>query len=258
MAEQERARRTRNRLVVAAAEVFESIGYERATMARISAAAGVTKGALYFHFATKDELARAVQSRACEGSVRVLSGLDRPGVPALQVLMDLTHALARLVRHDRVVRAGVLLSRERGSADAALDCYAVWLSCVQALLVRAEAERALRPGVCRDAVTALVVSMICGAEFFALRDLPDVKASPAGPDAVALEPLGPDRVGPELLGPEPLGPDPALCADPDRDRADGAFEWLARIWGLVLPALVETGAGRTLDASGRASGPPAG
>lgn len=242
MAEQERARRTRNRLVVAAAEVFESIGYERATMARISAAAGVTKGALYFHFATKDELARAVQSRACEGSARVLSGLDRPGVPALQALMDLTHALARLVRHDRVVRAGVLLSRERGSADAALDCYAVWLGCVQALLVRAEAEHALRPGVCRDAVTALVVSMICGAEFFALRDVPAAGAAPAGLDAA---------------GVDPLGPDPAVCADPDRDRPDGAFEWLARIWGLVLPALVETGAGRTLDASGRASGPSA-
>ncbi|WP_274561499.1 ScbR family autoregulator-binding transcription factor [Streptomyces spiramyceticus] len=240
MAEQERARRTRNRLVVAAAEVFDAIGYERATMARISAAAGVTKGALYFHFSTKDELARAVQARACEGSAEVLAGLDRPGAPALQVLIDVTHALARLVRDDMVVRAGVLLSRERGSADAALDCYAVWLRCVQALLLRAEAERALRPGVCRDAVTALVVSMICGTEFFARRDVLDT------------------------------GLDPALSTDTDtdtradantdtaRDRSDGAFEWLARIWGLVLPALVETGVGAALDASGRASGPSAG
>jgi AcrR family transcriptional regulator len=56
----ERGDRTRARILDAAAQVFAEDGYAGASMARILATAGATKGGFYFHFASKEELALAV------------------------------------------------------------------------------------------------------------------------------------------------------------------------------------------------------
>lgn len=71
MARQERAIRTRRALLVAAAEVFDEVGYEAATISDVLKKSGMTKGALYFHFTSKEELAqwssrrRSSPCRAC-------------------------------------------------------------------------------------------------------------------------------------------------------------------------------------------------
>jgi AcrR family transcriptional regulator len=57
---QRNARQTRQRILVAAREVFAGRGYALATMDEIAAAAGASKGALYHHFATKEDLFRAL------------------------------------------------------------------------------------------------------------------------------------------------------------------------------------------------------
>ncbi|MFE6134365.1 TetR family transcriptional regulator, partial [Streptomyces sp. NPDC056437] len=62
MKQQERAVRTRRALVHSAAEAFQQHGYVQARLAQISADAGVSPGALHFHFENKAALARAVQA----------------------------------------------------------------------------------------------------------------------------------------------------------------------------------------------------
>jgi AcrR family transcriptional regulator len=52
----ERKAETRARLLEAAATVFARRGYERASVEEIAETAGFTKGAVYAHFASKDEL----------------------------------------------------------------------------------------------------------------------------------------------------------------------------------------------------------
>ncbi|MFD6532607.1 ScbR family autoregulator-binding transcription factor [Streptomyces sp. NPDC060184] len=64
MARQERAIRTRNAVLTAAAAVFAERGYEAATIQEILERAAVTKGALYFHFPSKEDLARGVLDHA--------------------------------------------------------------------------------------------------------------------------------------------------------------------------------------------------
>lgn len=64
---QERARRTRNRLVEAMRQAIHRRGVARTSIAEVLAATGVKKGSLYFHFADKDELALAALERAGEG-----------------------------------------------------------------------------------------------------------------------------------------------------------------------------------------------
>ncbi len=57
---QQRAQETRQRLIDAASQVFGRRGYGQATVEEIAAEAGVSNGALYHHFASKEELFRAI------------------------------------------------------------------------------------------------------------------------------------------------------------------------------------------------------
>lgn len=66
------ATRTQTALLDAALEVFLRDGYGKATTAEIVALAGVTRGALYHHFANKHELFRAVIERAQRGIAEAL------------------------------------------------------------------------------------------------------------------------------------------------------------------------------------------
>jgi AcrR family transcriptional regulator len=60
MATQKRAEVPRRVLLHAAAEVFTRHGYADTKLSEILAQALATKGALYFHYGSKEELARAV------------------------------------------------------------------------------------------------------------------------------------------------------------------------------------------------------
>jgi AcrR family transcriptional regulator len=59
----ERGKATRERLIEAGRELFGERGYEATSIAAILTAAGVARGALYHHFATKEELFDAVLER---------------------------------------------------------------------------------------------------------------------------------------------------------------------------------------------------
>jgi AcrR family transcriptional regulator len=63
----ERRTQTRERLLDAAVEVFNRLGYVGASLEAVAEAAGYTKGAVYSNFATKAELFRAVMERTQGG-----------------------------------------------------------------------------------------------------------------------------------------------------------------------------------------------
>ncbi len=60
----ERARRAQ--IVDAAAEVVAEVGYAHTTLARIAEKAGISKGVITYHFASKDEILRLVVTRFFE------------------------------------------------------------------------------------------------------------------------------------------------------------------------------------------------
>ncbi|MFJ4092281.1 TetR family transcriptional regulator [Kitasatospora sp. NPDC089913] len=113
---QERARQTRRALLCAAATEFDLYGYEGTSLARISRSAGVTLGALTFHFASKAALADAVRA---EGAA--LTGDGRAPDPGAGGLIDL---LARLLDEEPSVRAAARLSWER--PESAGNWYTAW------------------------------------------------------------------------------------------------------------------------------------
>ncbi len=52
-----KAEETRQTIIEKAAVIFNKNGYQRTTMSTLTKALGLTKGAIYGHFADKDELA---------------------------------------------------------------------------------------------------------------------------------------------------------------------------------------------------------
>ncbi|MEU5016195.1 ScbR family autoregulator-binding transcription factor [Streptomyces angustmyceticus] len=109
MAQQDRAIRTRRVILEAAASVFDEQGYDRATIAEVLERAGVTKGALYFHFASKEQLALAVLEE------QVIDIAVEPQPIKLQEFVDSGQVLAYRLRSDPIQRGAARLAVEQGS-----------------------------------------------------------------------------------------------------------------------------------------------
>ncbi|MBB1242003.1 TetR family transcriptional regulator [Streptomyces durbertensis] len=167
---------TRRRLVVAAAEMFDRKGYASATLSDIARVAQVTKGALYFHFASKGDLAEAVQAAGSEllrDAVRRHRGHDNS---PLQTLIDVTHWLATALRQEPTVRANFRLSRERdGRRPVFTDFHQRWLSLTSSLLEQARRAGELRVEAGHLGPHTLVASAVCGIEALADTDMPEVE-----------------------------------------------------------------------------------
>ncbi|NJP66153.1 ScbR family autoregulator-binding transcription factor [Streptomyces spiramenti] len=170
---QERAERTRRALITAAAELFDQRGYHGVGLNAILRRAGVTTGAMYFHFASKEDLARAV-------IIGQADGLDLEGdARGLQQLVDLCQHIAVTMRSDVLLRAGVRLAVEQSEADL-LDysIYGWWSSRFAACLETAREMGQLRPGVDVDTFARVIVASFTGTQTMSRlsnswSDLPD-------------------------------------------------------------------------------------
>ncbi|MFE3557109.1 ScbR family autoregulator-binding transcription factor [Streptomyces sp. NPDC059193] len=163
MARQERAIRTRQKILVAAAELFDEVGYESATISEVLKKSGVTKGALYFHFTSKDELAQAVLA----GQVGAM-----PPVPECDLLLqqnlDEALILAYLLhKGDPLVRGSVRLTVDQGSPADGLDRRIPmqgWNDHNTALFTRAKELGELLPHVDIEATAKLFTGTFTGVQ----------------------------------------------------------------------------------------------
>ncbi|MFF9815311.1 ScbR family autoregulator-binding transcription factor [Streptomyces sp. NPDC014006] len=168
MAKQERSERTLEKLTVAAAEQFALHGFVKSTLGGVSRAAGVTKGALFFHFPTKDDLADAVQKRGQDILEAMLTDLTYAEKSCLQVLVDALHALSGMLRSDPFIKAGVRIARERtAGSPAPMDFYPLWLDRLGQLLETARKDGELAADVPDLSARTLVTAVVCGVETLA-------------------------------------------------------------------------------------------
>ncbi|WP_251049472.1 MULTISPECIES: ScbR family autoregulator-binding transcription factor [unclassified Streptomyces] len=169
MVKQERAVRTREALIRSAAEIFDRDGFTMASLTTISRQAGVSNGALHFHFASKAALADAVEDTALARLRIVAEGRQPGGGGFLQHVVDVTHGLARGLAGDVVLRAGFELS-SRHSRPPRTDLRAHWQQCIEQALERAGERGELRPGVTPAAAAAAVVAATVGFEVLSGRN----------------------------------------------------------------------------------------
>lgn len=99
-------------IVTAARELFVADGFDRTSISRLAAAAGITANTLYWYFEDKDEILVAVLTAiVAEDAADYLQVVDRP----------LTERLAWLV--ERLQRVGPLVStvHERAAKSTAIN-----------------------------------------------------------------------------------------------------------------------------------------
>ncbi|MFG2359334.1 ScbR family autoregulator-binding transcription factor [Streptomyces sp. NPDC048521] len=160
MVKQDRAVRTRQALIRAAAEVFAADGYAMASLSVISQRAGVSSGALHFHFTSKDDLAKEVESKATGSGQQLAEGCQNAAGSALQALVRTAFGLLLAAADDPVLRAGFKLSGDPSrKSDAEMLNW--WRGLVQELVLQAqdsgELAQDVSPG---DATTAIVAATV--------------------------------------------------------------------------------------------------
>ncbi|WP_369193151.1 ScbR family autoregulator-binding transcription factor [Streptomyces djakartensis] len=160
---QARSQRTRHRLVRAGALAFDRNGYASATLGQIAQEAGLTKGALYFHFASKEGLADAVQEQGRVLLRDFVQGRREAGAAPVQALIDLTHWLAWVLHEDPVIRASFRITSERsGRQPPVTDFHQVWITEVLQLVDLARRAGDLHEQLCPDGPETLTSAAVCG------------------------------------------------------------------------------------------------
>lgn len=126
-----KSQRTRARILDAAVRLFVEIGYHAATNAVIADAAQLTRGAMLYHFATREELVEAViahievaRARLFEQAAAAPPG---PGVDAAEHAIDVYWALLHeppfvaFAELEAAARTDAMLAQRLAAARSAFD-----------------------------------------------------------------------------------------------------------------------------------------
>jgi len=169
---------TRASILQTAATVFAERGYTDTTLAELIARSGLTKGAFYFHFASKEQLALAVlgeKQRQWLEFVRQ-QALDKPR--AIDQLLALGPALIRLHRQDPSAFSAQRLSRDLaripGQAGPIRVQLRGWIDLVAGLISQAQRDGDLPAHLDAAALAAILVAATDG-----LKDLSDILDPPS-------------------------------------------------------------------------------
>ncbi|MFI8517110.1 ScbR family autoregulator-binding transcription factor [Streptomyces sp. NPDC085481] len=158
MAKQDRAIRTRQAILEAAAAVFDERGYEAAKLSDILELAQVTKGALYFHFDSKEDLAHAV----IDAQVSVVPTAP-PQISKVQEFVDVGMVFAHQLTRDRVLRGSVRLTLDQGGHELNRSGpYREWTEIGRRLLDAAKEAGELLPHADPAEVAPLFVGAYAG------------------------------------------------------------------------------------------------
>ncbi|RAG85046.1 TetR/AcrR family transcriptional regulator [Streptacidiphilus pinicola] len=163
MGKQERGTRTRQTILTAAAEVFEQRGYEATTVTEILRNTNVTKGALYFHFSGKEELAQGLLQEQDEAA------LVPERACRTQQLVDTLLVYAHRLQTDALVRARARLAMDQVSP--ALDRrepYLRWRTIMLRLLEQAQAQGELLATVDPAGTAEVLVGGFTGVQSMSL------------------------------------------------------------------------------------------
>ncbi|MCK0090520.1 TetR/AcrR family transcriptional regulator [Rhodococcus sp. F64268] len=167
MVRQARAVATRQQIVVAAAATFDRLGFEGASLGEIvEASSGLTKGALYFHFKSKDDLAQAVMDRQHTISIASVEAISATNASALEQIVMLCHEMGRQIVEDPIVRAGIRLTLEFSASAAPGEPgpYQDWIEACRVLVEEAIAQEDILPTIEPPVLARFVISAFTGVQ----------------------------------------------------------------------------------------------
>jgi len=140
-ASERRANTTRQRLIAAASRQFAHRSYSMVSLDDILAEAELTKGAMYFHFPSKQALAVAIIENLAEMSRTAVTELLARRMSGLETVIDLIYLLAVQDTQQEVVRAGVRLLESLDNNTAMPPAlWHSWIEFITTLIQKAVTE----------------------------------------------------------------------------------------------------------------------
>lgn len=156
--------------MVAAALTFERVGYSGATLEEIVQRADATKGALYFHFRSKADLAHAVLATHYERLDAIIREAAAADLDAYNTLGHVITALARANQRDPIARAAVRLGDERDQLERDAPSPPVdWVEYVTKLLRRGQRDGSIRTAMNTAASARVIVASFYGVDLMSAR-----------------------------------------------------------------------------------------
>ena len=140
-ASERRAETTRQRLIAAASRQFAHRPYSAVSLDDILTEAELTKGAMYFHFPSKQALAVAIIENLAEVSRAAVTELVARRMSGLETAIDLIYLLAVQDTQHEVVRAGVRLLESLDDNTAMPPAlWHSWIEFIATLIQKAVSE----------------------------------------------------------------------------------------------------------------------
>jgi AcrR family transcriptional regulator len=165
MVRQARSEATRQKIINAAVDLFSEVGYPATGLGDIIERAELTKGALYYHFDSKESLATAIIEQAGTTLLKTFQGIRETSSPALESMIHGVFVVANVIATDRLARTGTQLLRALGEFnDAAARTYGAWVEEMTATARQAQSEGDMHADIDADAVGELVVGAMIGGE----------------------------------------------------------------------------------------------
>ena len=165
----EEAQATRSRILDTAELVFEKRGVSGTSLNEIAKAAGLTRGAIYWHFQNKADLFNAMMERATLPLEQVdVAGFKDPDTTPAQICAGFVDVLRRVVRDPQLRRVFDIATHKVeyvGEMDAVRQRHVEWRNeCV------ADIERALKRAKRSGTLAASVVPRSAALGMLALFD----------------------------------------------------------------------------------------
>ncbi|WP_234335731.1 ScbR family autoregulator-binding transcription factor [Streptomyces sp. NRRL S-1022] len=155
---------TRAEILDVAAILFAEKGYSQTSLQDILDQTGLTKGGLYYHFRTKQEIAVAV----------VTEGFAMDDTPPqagpLQAVVDASIVLAWLTPQVPVVQAAARLATDQDHKDTFGYLWSQYIPRVTQLLEEAKRREELKPGVKPDETSWVWVAAYTGVDLMCRLD----------------------------------------------------------------------------------------
>jgi TetR/AcrR family acrAB operon transcriptional repressor len=195
------AANTRRELIAAAMSVFAESGFPNATLEAIAERAGVTRGALYHHFASKEDIYDVVLRQVADQVMQpLLAGLTVTG-PPLPRIHRFVESYCTALGTDAVFRQAVSLLLAGAPSEQARERtgrgFAAFLASFEAVLREAAENGDLRVGLSPRSAAISVLACAVGATAASLQApelfSPAVQARPLADCLVAglsADPMG--------------------------------------------------------------------
>ena len=165
MVPQARAETTRQKILDAAIDVFSEVGYAAAGLGEVIERAGMTKGALYHHFDSKEALATAIIEQGTNLTRDAFRHVCQSPSPALENTIHGVFMVADLLVSDKTARTAEQLTRVLAEFNSTAS--QVWSGRLDAMTTQASlaiAEGDLREGLDPYAVSESILNAMLGAQ----------------------------------------------------------------------------------------------